>query len=159
MRIYWIVVFALLTSCAQPPKTPSIAPLPTVIVRQSQITPQREKTATPTPSIMATHTLVPIPPKAKQIEVLVLPVVTADAQWEALAQELSGKAQQALDGEHWEDIKFKEDAYATINKMIYTSQGKLKEESRNILKHFRWGMEFMDNGSLQNLIDILAQYN
>ena len=74
-----------------------------------------------------------------------------------LAAATSYKAQQAIDEPHWGDVAFKKEAYSDINKMIAIS-GTTYEVSRLVLKKFRWGMEFMDEGNLREVIEILAEY-
>ncbi|KKL67616.1 hypothetical protein LCGC14_2133260, partial [marine sediment metagenome] len=35
----------------------------------------------------------------------------------------------------------------------------VKEDAREVLKKFRWGMELMNKGQLQEVIQILDRYN
>jgi c-di-GMP-binding flagellar brake protein YcgR len=80
-------------------------------------------------------------------------------QWLGLAVLMQGKAQQALHEELWEDKQFKEDGYQISRRMISISTGKVRDDSAEVLKRFRWGMEFANKGQLQEVIDILDQYN
>lgn len=143
-----LISLAILISCA---------PLPAKTVGQHpKITPKSISIPPPIPQILATLTPLQPTPTAKPTDVIVR---TADPGWLLLASEMRGKAQQALDEKLWEDTEFKEDAYTISNKMIRISTGKVKEDSAEILKRFRWGMEFMDPGQLQEVIKILDQYN
>ena len=112
-----------------------------------------------TPRPPPTLTLVHPTPKQKPTGSPVLPTQGVGPSWKALAVNLQVKAQQALSGRFWEDTTFKEDGYEVANKMIDTSTGKVKEDAKEVLKKFRWGMEFMDKGQLQEVIQILDRYN
>lgn len=140
-----IILIVMLTSCAPAKITPTM-PLGV---------PQSILTARPP----ATLTVVYPIPVAKPTGSPVLPVITPKPQWKALAVILQVKAQQALSGRFWEDIVFKEEGYEIANEMIDTSTGKIQEDATEILKRFRWGMEFMNKEELQKVIQILDRYN
>ena len=140
---HWIIAVLLFTSCAPPISDAKIA-----------------TNNLPTASYTPVATLVPPTPNKRQIEIPVRTIVpTVSPQWASLAKELREKVQQAIDEKHWEDIQFKEEAYAISKRMIRTSKGKVHEDSEEILKRFRWGIEFMDTGELHEVIKILDQYN
>ena len=146
MRKYWILAVLLLTSCAP--------------VTAKSIYPQTTSIPPPTPQILPTLPPIQPTPAKTSITPVFAPVAEVVApEWVVLAQEMRGKAQQALDTDHWEDIQFKEDAYAISNKMIRISTGKVKETSTEVLKRFRWGIELMNEGQLREVIRILDQYN
>ena len=98
-------------------------------------------------------------PKQKPTGSPVLPTQGVGPSWKALAVILQVKAQQGLSGRFWEDTTFKEDGYAVATEMIDTSTGKVKEDAREVLKKFRWGMELMDKGQLHEVIQMLDRYN
>lgn len=146
MRTYWLIALIMMLTSCTPAKIPPAMP---------SGVPQSILTACPP----ATLTLVWGTPVAKPTGSPVPPAITLEPQWKALAVNLQVKAQQALSGRFWEDTTFKEEGYGIANKMIDTSTGKIKEDAREILKKFRWGMEFMDKGQLQEVIQILDRYN
>jgi hypothetical protein len=152
MKKLWFVIIVLLTSCAQPSS-------PTQTAQNGILTPRPVATLTPTqPPKIRTSAASP----TAQIRSTQRPEPTetvADPQWKALAAELRCKTQLAINEKHWEDIQFKEDAYSICNQLIDTSTGKVRRDSREILKRFRWGIEFMDHGELQEVLRILDRYN
>jgi hypothetical protein len=142
MRTTWLVLLVLLASCAAPKQEPK-APL------------VRATSAPHSARIGVRHTLPPVPPDTT-------PTIAPTAPtkgWQERADTLQAKAQLAINDDYWEDTEFKKEAYKTAREMIAISTGKLNEDSKAILKHFRWGMEFMDRRQLKKAIDILETYN
>ena len=146
MRKYWLIALILmLTSCAPAKMTPTM--------------PYRAQQSSLMPRPTATLPLVYPTPKQKPTGSPVLPTQGVGPSWKALAVILQVKAQQGLSGRFWEDTTFKEDGYAVATEMIDTSTGKVKEDAREVLKKFRWGMELMDKGQLHEVIQMLDRYN
>jgi len=140
MKPYWLITIILLAGCAPAPqevkiplKPPQASPQASQITYLPQRTPHQNKR-------------------------LVAPPVGPTRRWLALATVVRGNAQRALDEKLWEDLQFKKDTYATIQKMIAISNEATIEDSKTVLKKFRWGMELMDPDNLRETIKILDTY-
>ena len=152
MKHYLIVVILLITACA-PAKVPlgtpqgalnaTLTPRPLHTLTLLQPPKIRTSVASPVPWIRPTATLMVIP----------------EAQWLSLATDLRVKVQRAINGKLWEDKTFKKEAYSISEQLIDTSTGKIQEDSEEILKRFRWGIELMDKNQLREVIRIIDQYN
>ena len=145
MKTYWLIAILLIASCA-PAKT---ATETATTVQKSILT------ARP----VATLTLVYPPPTAKLTTPPVASTQEVNTVWEALAGRLRVKAQQAKTGSYWEDLSFKEEAYQICDELIAVSSGQLKVDSQEIFKRWRWGMEFMNHGELDEVIRLIDQHN
>jgi len=151
IKMLWLTLIVLLASCTPKPQTQSaptaqiaiLTARPVATLTPLQPTQATKLTASPVPPIRSTATL----------------TATPEALWLSLAMDLRGKTQLAIDEKHWEDIKFKREAYGICDQLISISTGKIKKDSKEVLKRFRWGMEFMDKDQLQEVISILDQYN
>ena len=66
-----------------------------------------------------------------------------------LAKTIREKTQQAIDEDLWEDGNFKAEVYALCRQL----------NDRDVLTHFRWGMEFMDKKNLKEVLILLDRYN
>lgn len=149
MKRYLIAVILLCTACVPTPQEAKIAQKNTLTPRYTATLPLV------TPTIVAKPASSPVPPKRPTETSTEAP----DELWLLLAVEMRGNAQRAIDTKLWENIEFKEEAYSTANQLIHISTGKSHKDSIEILKRFRWGMEFMDKGQLLEVIEILDQYN
>lgn len=139
MKKLWLVLVMIFASCATPVQDPPTAQKPL-------LTPRKTLVATPLATVHFAK-----PTKA--------PVRPVGLQWLSLAEILREKTQLAIAEKPWEDQKFKKEAYQICEQMIAVSEGKVQDDSKEILKRFRWGVEFMDIGQLQEVIRIIDQYN
>lgn len=145
MKTYWLIVFVLIASCASP-KLP-IATATTV--QKGILTLRPAATLTPTqPPKIRTSTASPV-----------ISTQEVSTAWKTLASQLRVKAQQAKTGDYWEDIRFREEAYQLCDDMITASAGQQKVHSKEILKHWRWGIEFMNQRELDEVIRLIDQHN
>jgi hypothetical protein len=149
MKTYWLIVVVLLIAGCAPVKTGAGTPTGTqngILTARPTLTltlvyPTQNKTLTK-PPVPLVKTAQPISP-----------------EWKALAYAIRMKAQQAMKGNSWENIQFKEEAYQICDALITNSTKQTLSDSKEILKRFRWGIEFMNQGELQEVIRIVDRYN
>ena len=148
MKAYWLIVLVLIAGCApaktgyrEPPGSQNaiLTARPVATLTQVQPTPAKKLTTPPVPPTPMTQAV--------------------SLEWLALASALRSKVQSAKTGYQWENVKFKEEAYQICDDLINASSGRTLMDSREILKRFRWGIEFMNQGELDEVIRIIDQYN
>lgn len=125
----------------------------------ASVTPLGGQKSSLMPRPVATLTQVQPTPIATLTASPVTPLPEVNVAWEALAGQLRLKAQQAKSGNEWENLVLKEEAYKICNNMINISVGQQRVDSKEILKRWRWGMELMNPGQLDEVIRLIDQYN
>jgi hypothetical protein len=145
MKKHWLIVILLIASCA-PVKTPTATPV-------------GSQNAILTPRPVATLTQVQPTPVAKLTKPPAAPTQEVSAEWKVLAGQVRRQAQRAKDGTFWENVKFRDKGYELCNQLIAISDGQQRLVSQEILKRWRWGIEFMNYGELDAVIRLIDQYN